>query len=110
MSETDIQTAILGALGLFRGLKLWRNNRGGIRRRGHYYKFGLTEGASDVVGILHGSGRWFALEVKKPGEFPTTEQEEFIRTIQQYGGFACSVVSVSEAIAALKRALEGENE
>lgn len=110
MSENDIQAAILGALGLFAGVKLWRNNRGGIRRRGKYYKFGLAPGASDILGILRGRGRWFVLEVKKPGEKPTDEQEEFMSIVRSFDGFACSVTSVSESIAALRRAQKGENE
>jgi hypothetical protein len=108
-SEASIQAAILGCLALFSTVIMYRNNRGGAHRGGRYISFGLGKGASDLIGVILG-GRVFCLEVKKPGEKPTEDQESFMADIRRMGGFACPVESTTGAIAALGRALKGMTE
>ena len=104
--EGKIQGECLAALKLFRDVKVWRNNTG---RRG-MVSYGLGKGSSDIVGILRGTGRMFCLEVKVPGKSPSADQSLWLDTIREYGGFAAVVTSTSEAIFALKRAINGDTE
>jgi hypothetical protein len=83
-------------------------------------------GSADLVGVLTVSvylnqvdaelgcetdlGRFFALEVKRPGEKPTEEQVRWLSTVRDGGGFAAVVHSEEEAVAALERAKEGRCE
>jgi hypothetical protein len=109
--EADIQRAIRLALGRCPDVGLWRNNVGSFRdQQGRYVTFGLCPGSSDLVGILRPSGRWLALEVKRPGQKPRPEQEGFLQFIRSMGGFACVVTSPEEALAAVERARKGERE
>jgi hypothetical protein len=70
-------------------------------------RYGLGLGSADLVGILHGSGRVFALEVKRPGQKPRPDQVSWIAVVRRRGGFAAVVTSVDEAMAALERACQG---
>ena len=111
-SEAEIQQAIRLHLGRGRGLTLWRNSTGVSERIGRngqrrFERHGLVKGASDLIGILEPTGRWFALEVKRPGGKPTPEQELFLKLIRNHGGFGAVVDSVEAADAALARARQG---
>ena len=112
--EREVLSSIRLALGLEPDLVLWRNtvgqadvaDRAGVRR----LVYGLAVGSADLVGILrvaHGCGRWVALEVKRPGEKARPEQAEWLSLVRRMGGFACVVVSVEEARAAIDRARGG---
>lgn len=48
-------------------------------------RFGFV-GLSDIIGQVTG-GVFFAWEVKRPGERPSTEQMEFLKTVAWSGGF-----------------------
>jgi hypothetical protein len=62
-------------------------------------EYGLHEGASDLIGCFR--GRFVALEVKRPGEYPTHEQRLFLALIDRLGGVAAVVRSVADALEAL---------
>jgi len=49
-----------------------------------------TRGKGDIEGMLAG-GRYFALEVKKPGEKATPEQLDFLAAVRDGGGIAAVV-------------------
>ena len=53
------------------------------------------------MGVLKGSGRFIAFEVKMPGKKPTPEQLAWHRIVNESGGLAVVVHSVDEALAAL---------
>ena len=100
--QDDIRKAIPPSLAV-----LWRNNVGmredmgpdfAIRRT----RFGLFKGSSDLIGIRKRDGRFIALEVKKPGEEPTPEQEDFMRIVRGGGGIVAVVTSVQEALRAIR--------
>ena len=57
-------------------------------------------GVPDIVGVYR--GRFFALEVKQPGNKPTVLQAAMLRQITAAGGIAAVVTSVEEARAALE--------
>ena len=58
----------------------------------------VGKGYADLHGMLPG-GRYFALEVKRPGETATDEQAAFIRAVQRGGGIAEVVTSFDEVAA-----------
>lgn len=60
---------------------------------------GLCVGSADLIGMLAPQGRFLALEVKRPGEKPTREQELFLELVRKSGGVAAVVHSVEEALA-----------
>jgi hypothetical protein len=112
--ERDVQADIRLALGREPDLVLWRNAQvyaefeDGAKARG-----GLGKGSSDLVGILRVKvgeghlGRFFGLEIKKPGEAPKPSQERWFALVRSFGGFASWADSVEMARAALERARGG---
>ncbi len=77
--EARISDAIRKAIEPMQGVKLWRNSPALARVRGGRAWCGLPRGSADLVGIVEVKieavkiGRFFALEVKAPGETPTPE-------------------------------------
>ena len=70
------------------GAVVWINSTGsGFMDSGHYVKYGLCKGSSDLIGITK-DGRFLAIEVKQPGRYPTREQILFIEFIRKMGGLA----------------------
>jgi hypothetical protein len=110
MSETEIQQRIRLRVGRDPRIVLWRNNVGQVQREGRWIRYGLAVGSSDLIGILRGSGRFVALEVKTDTGRPKPEQILFIELVRQCGGFACIVRSPDEAAAAVDRACKGETQ
>ena len=98
--ETLLVAEIRLALGKRTDVIMFRNSVGYDKEK--KVKFGLGKGTSDLVGILKPSGRWCVLEVKLPGwkkprNAHEREQAEFIRMINEAGGFGGFVTSVEEA-------------
>lgn len=87
--EAEIQRQILELLKL-RGIVHWRQNAGTVRLESagkpRYLRAG-PRGVPDIVGILPG-GRFFAVEVKRPGEKPTQYQLAALTRINAAGGVA----------------------
>lgn len=99
--EKDIQKQILEYLAL-RRIVAWRQNSGAMKGKSAtgkawYVKFHTAPGCSDVLGVLPG-GRFFAIEVKRPGNVATPNQESFIEKIRQAGGLAFVAYSVDDVI------------
>jgi len=101
--ETMIQTQIMDYLRVeqARGRVVWfaRVNGTTAKIKGYpvksyrLYLLGEAErskGYSDLHGMLPG-GRYFALEVKRPGESVTPEQLAFIEAVRDGGGIAAAV-------------------
>ena len=78
--------------------------------RERFVRFGLTKGASDLLGVLAPDGRIVAIELKSARGRTTPEQDAFLAGIRAFGGFACVVRSADEARAAIERARKGEME
>lgn len=100
-TEQEIQTAILDYLAMRRHF-VWRNNTGGrpwIDNRGkqRLMKFGL-KGSADILGVHANSGRFIAVEVKRPGTAPTPEQMIFLENVANRGGIAFVARSVEDVI------------
>ena len=126
-SEKRIQQDIRLALGQEPDLVLWRNHRGKVMAQtDEGYRFagvaGLGDGGADLVGVLRiricleaGEdpetiyiGRFFALEVKRPGQKPESHQLQWGELVRKFGGFYAVVDSVDAARLALGRARKGE--
>lgn len=114
--ETPIMREIRAALVRAGGLRLWRNNTGkvhgwlvqpGCDRRRVDVDFGLGLGGADLVGLLVGSGRFFACEVKTPIGRASKEQVLWHRVIADAGGYACFATNPTDALSHLERALAG---
>lgn len=58
------------------------------------------KGVVDIVGMIRG-GRFFCLEVKRPGEEPSAEQDAFLSIVKEFGGIAGVVNNWQQAKAIL---------
>jgi hypothetical protein len=120
--ETSIQADIRLAQGLLPHVRLFRNNRGVawmgkiVSRIGRTVtlenarpvEFGLTDGASDLIGLAQivitpeMVGRriavFMAQEVKRPGAPVPEHQERFINFVSWFGGIAGIVRSPGDAL------------
>lgn len=96
------------------GYRLFRNNVGALQNKnGQYVTYGLCAGSSDLVGWVAVDvtpemvGRklavFVACEVKRPGQKPTVEQQNFITALRSAGGIAVVATSVEEAVDAIQR-------
>lgn len=65
-------------------------------RNARRFKTGLPKGFSDTFGIIHGTGQFLAMEVKRPGKKPTTPQQNFIDHVIRCGGVAGVARSVED--------------
>lgn len=72
MSETAAIVSPALALLHAAGVLCWRNN---VDQRGRV-KCGLGTGSADIIGVLPGSGRFFALECKTPTGKTSKAREE----------------------------------
>ncbi len=108
--ENAVQRDIELAVGAESDLLLMRNNVGQAEhvneRTGAVYRmpYGLGVGSPDLVGILAPRGRWFCLELKRPGEGPTKDQRSCHEVWKRFGAFVAVASSVAEARAALDQA------
>lgn len=116
MTEAEIQYAIRVALGRLPDLRIFRNNVGVADVRGTKIRFGLTKGSSDLIGFIRHTingvkiARFVSLEIKTATGKTTEEQDLWLALVRAFGGFACVVRSVEEALAAIERARNGEYE
>lgn len=74
------------------GLAVFRNNTGLIKGSdGRAHRFGLCVGSSDLIGWCKITGRFVALEIKRPGGNPTAQQVNFIEQVCKAGGFGAII-------------------
>ena len=93
--ESDRLAGIVRYLKLEKRVRFFIRVNGGGRSIGQcfvwFYKLfvGNVEqkgkGVPDIIGQLR-DGRFFAIEVKRPGELATNEQAEFLRMVAECGG------------------------
>lgn len=97
--ESEIQKAILEYLNMS-GHFCWRNNTGSLpmnyKGKSRLIRFG-KKGSSDILGVSR-TGKIIAIEVKRPGEEPTTEQLDFLLAITGHGGIGVVATSVDDVI------------
>lgn len=94
-SERSIMIATRAAIAARDDARVWRNNVGVDLARG--VRYGLAVGSGDLIGIVQ--GRFLSLEVKKPEDGRTSdEQRAWQRVVRRFGGVAEIVTSAEEAI------------
>jgi hypothetical protein len=89
VSEAEVQRAIRQLLRVH-PLVAWhgRINRGAVQdSAGNYVAFNDIKGCSDLIGMMK-TGHWLAIEVKRPGNVPTEDQQEFLDAVACNGGLA----------------------
>lgn len=100
------------ALGVMPDLVIFRNQSGAVEVNGQWQRYGLTKGASDLIGLVKPSGRMFCCEVETPHVRKSKEHKEsqllFRKLINRFGGYACRARSVDEAERHYYAALRGE--
>ena len=104
--ESERQASIVNYLSVEPSVKFFiRVNGGGRSVKGSFVWFyklwvGRREqkgrGLPDIIGQLR-DGRFFAMEVKRPGEKPTPEQAEVLALVAEAGGVSGVVRNWSEA-------------
>lgn len=102
--ERDIQSGILQLLALHPRVA-WaaRFNVGGAEFQGKDKTYRVRfafKGCSDILGMLVG-GRFLAIEVKRPGEKLTEDQEAFLKAVNMGGGLGIAAWSVDDVARSL---------
>ncbi len=121
--EATVQNEIRAAFDALPWVQCWRNNTGKLRDgNGRLVTYGLATGSSDLIGIVlrHACccrfpgtclgvpvGRFYALEVKRPGEKPTDDQLRFLDVVRAMGGAAAWCDNAADAVAFIHRARDG---
>lgn len=102
MNESDIMREIqLEAPKV--GARLFRNNVGLFDTAdGRKIRTGLCVGSADLIGWT-ATGRFLAVEVKRPGERPTKEQARFLQSVSDAGGVGVLAHSVTEFSARMQK-------
>jgi hypothetical protein len=100
--------SILRALAYFPWITCWRQNTGGAKyrnRRGkeQFVRFG-RKGAADITGAIAPWGVRLEIEVKRPGEKRTPEQECFAEDLRRSGAIVILAHSAQEAVTAVHNA------
>lgn len=96
--EGDIQALVLRALSRHpRVAWIERYNSGAVKAGGRYVRYNTNRGQSDLMGQLK-TGELLAIEIKKPGERPTFEQQAFLDTVVKNGGCAGWVDKWEDAV------------
>ncbi len=103
MTETQLMMAIRDALLATGQVLLWRHNTGKLKDAGgRWVAFGLGVGGADLVGVLRGSGRFVAWEIKTPTGRLSPEQKAWHYAVTQAGGVVFVARSVDEAVGQLR--------
>jgi hypothetical protein len=104
--ETDLIGVALDWLKLA-GVLAWRNQAGAIfvREKGRSRKIQMgPPGSSDIIGLIPGSGRFFAAEAKVGRRQVTPDQAVFLDRVREDGGLAFVFRSLEELESALREA------
>lgn len=107
-TEKEIQDAIISYITIIGGHTI-RTNSGVVRIENEdgssrFFR-GAEKGTSDLTACLPG-GRFAAIEVKRPGKKPTSDQLLYLEKIAEIGGFAGWYDDLLDFEAAYKRMSE----
>lgn len=101
MRESKIQSDIMCILSEHPKVAWSYTTSVGMVKRGNSrFRVGYP-GMSDIIGQLR-TGQTLAIEVKVPGKKPTTLQQDFIDTVNRFGGVAGWADSIESALAILE--------
>ncbi len=125
--ESELQGQILEYLAheMARGRVGWfcRVNGGAVKVGADFVRFYelhlpghsmRSKGKADIEGLMgNGSaypGRYFALEVKRPGKVATREQREFLAAVREVGGIGATVRSFEDVRSVLFGEMDPERD
>jgi len=101
LREADIQAAIVKAARRCPAVgHVFRVNSGTFKSFAGSIVQGAPKGTPDIVGFLK-DGRFLAVEVKVPGEYPTPEQRAFLDALNACGGVGFVATSVDTFLRAI---------
>ena len=95
--ESEIKKAILDYLNMQHmtfAFKIFTSGIPDAKRQGGF-RTNPSRGVADILGCKN--GRFFAMEVKRPGGMVTDNQVSFLRSVNISGGYECIVRSVEDA-------------
>ena len=109
--ESEILKAVLQHLNLLPGVVAWRTNVGAFtgeyKGKKRFVRFGFP-GLVDIIGWRSPGGlapdpiaQFLAIEVKRPGEHPTPEQQAFLDMVTKAVGIAFMARSVDDVAQAM---------
>lgn len=105
-SEAQVLKSVLAYLRRHPNVASVERSQSGVFREGErHIRVGFV-GKLDVSGFLKG-GRYFEIEVKRPGGRPTEAQAARIEKIKAGGGISGFVTSIDETAGLLTGALDG---
>jgi len=94
--EKDIQKAIIDYLRLKKCLVFKHHSTGFTMKDGEARAFRYGDkGIADIIGCLP-SGRFLAIEVKRPGGKMTPEQDKFLLEVNLHGGLGLLATSIDD--------------
>ncbi len=98
LSESEIQRAVFEHLRerSMPGVEYWHVPHNQTSRRHSGYRAGVSD-----INAVH-RGKFYALELKKPGGRASQEQLEFVAAINTAGGYACVAEGLPEALCILE--------
>jgi hypothetical protein len=99
MSEAAMVSAAIATLNLQRDVLAFRCNTGVARLYGSHVRYGLGNGAPDVLAVLAPWGHLVGLEGKLPGRDLDPEQRIWASELQAHGGSFGVFRSVADALA-----------
>ena len=104
-TESDVVTEIRLALSKA-GILVWRNHVALSKQEsGHTARSGLAVGSADLIGLVPPSGRFLAIECKRPkGGRLSERQRDWLEVVRRCGGIAGIARSVEEAFALIDQA------
>lgn len=103
-SESEIQKSCLEYLRVACGWPVWRFNSGAMIMNKRFVRFHTARGCSDLAGLIPPSGRFLAVEVKRPGNEATELQQGWLDEVARSGGLALVIHSVGELQERLREA------
>lgn len=103
--ESDVVSEIRIALAKA-GVLIWRNHVSVTKQEsGHFARSGLATGSADLIGLVPPSGRFIAIECKRPkGGRVTERQRSWLEVVRECGGVAGVARSVDEAMLLVEEA------
>lgn len=105
--EADIQKACIEWLNTLPGVKVWRQNTGGMSGKHNgktwYMKFG-QKGQADITGIALGVR--VEIEVKRPGKEPSDDQRDWLRIMGIHYGIAFWTDSIERCVMETRKAFQ----
>lgn len=106
--ERDVQKAIQQAFKARHNIVLVHVDPGAGRQNGGGRYSALPAGFPDLVGVIPPTGRAIYIEVKAPGNKPTTIQIQMLELLRDKGAIAMWADSVDSALCQLKDQLSTE--